>query len=100
MRVCRSASEPEDKDGVYYDRLKTVEVVVITRPDDAMTGLGSLWKQKQEQMVFHGVRRLVGYCRDVGLVAVVRRRVEEGEEEEWDLGEEEGEEDCCCEIDP
>jgi hypothetical protein len=114
VRVCRRGEEEEegarlgrrsegDKEEFFdcYDRLKRVEVVVIARPeDDATTTGGSLWKQKQEQMVVCGVRRWVGYCRDLGLSAVVRRRVsEEGEEEEWDLGEEErGEDECCWDV--
>ena len=118
VRVCRRGSEEEEEEeqggaGLLrrrseeeffdcYGRLKRVEVVVIARPeDDAATGAGSsLWKQKQEQMVVCGVRRCVGYCRDLGLAAVVRRRAsEEGEEEDWDLGEEErGEDECCWDV--
>ena len=112
MRVCRRGEESEKSEGAglvrspeelccYYDRLKRVEVVVIVRDDDATatTAVGSVWRRKQEQMVFYGVRRLVGYCRDLGLLAVVKRRTSEGveEEEEWDLDEEEGEE-CCWDV--
>ena len=62
----------------YYDRLRRVEAVVITQPDDARAGSVRKRKQEQTRMVLYGVRRLVGYCRDLGLLAVVRQRMSEG----------------------
>ena len=71
----------------FYDRLKRLEVVVVARPE--AQGAGSLWRQKQAQTVCYGVGRLVRYCRDLGLLAVVRRKSGAEEDEvEWDLDEE------------